>query len=340
MRSGRPILTLVDEFLANHDIREVSRKKYRDNLHVFIWWVTRNANPQILKRSDIIRYKEWLLKSEKKAQTIDNYLATVRQFFRYLEEVGEWENIAAGIRSPRKSNEFRKDHLRPEQVIRLLDSIDRISIQGSRDYAIINLMVRTGLRCVEVCRMNVADMTFHDDTWLIKIQGKGRIDKDRTLGITNKVVFPVMEYLDFRNNLNENQPLFMNHSHGSKGTRMSPVFLSKMIKRYYRAVGINDPKLTAHSLRHTFAVSTLIAGADIFDVQQMLGHSDVKTTNIYLLSIAQEQARKGTPVRLLDDLFGNGKKPGKNEQKQPLSLGTGKERRSLLATDYTIYNGK
>jgi integrase/recombinase XerC len=98
---------------------------------------------------------------------------------------------------------------------------------------------------------------------------------------------------------------------------MSPIFLSMMIKKYMRKAGIDDPRLTAHSLRHTFAVSTLVAGAHVFDVQQMLGHSDIKTTNIYLLSIAQEQARKGTPVRLLDDLFGNGSKQAENVNKQP-----------------------
>ena len=315
MRSGKPILQLVDEFLANHDIREVSRKKYRDNLHVFVWWATRNANIEAFKRSDIIRYKEWLVKSEKKAQTIDNYLATVRQFFRYLEEEGEWENIAAGVKSPRKSTEFRKDHLRPEQVTRLLQSIDRSTLQGRRDYAIINLMVRTGIRCIELCRMNVKDMTIENDSWVIRIQGKGRTDKDRVLGVTERVVDPVREYLEQVMPIGENDPLFMNFAHGSMKTRMKPVFLSKMIKRYLKTVGINDPRITAHSLRHTFAVSVLVAGAHVFDVQQMLGHSDIKTTNIYLLSIAQEQARKGTPVRLLDNMFGNQGKQGKNEKK-------------------------
>lgn len=317
MKSGKAILQLMDEFLANHDVTEISRKKYRDNLHVFIWWLTRNANPKDVKRSDIIRYKTYLIEQGKKAQTIDNYLAAVRQFYKYLEDNGECDNVAAGIRSPKRSKEFRKDHLVPEQVVRLLSVIDRSNIIGLRDYAIINLMVRTGLRCIEVSRMNAADLTNEGSEWLIRIQGKGRHDKDRVIRITNKIAKPILDYLEKRDIDDNSKPLFVNHAHQFRylNNRITTMTISRMVKGYMRRIKIDSPLLTAHSLRHTAAVSMLQAGASIYDVQVVLGHSDVKTTGIYLLSIAEDQARKGTPIRLLDEVYENSQKTGKNGQK-------------------------
>lgn len=332
MRSGRPILQLVEEFLANQDIMDNSRKKYRGNLRVFIVWITRNGDPRDIRRADIIRYKEHLIQSGKKAQTIDNYLTTVRQFFVWLEEVGECDNVAAGIRSPRISREFRKNHLRPDQVNALLTSIETGTLHGSRDYAIINLMVRTGMRCIEVCRMNIADIDIEEGRYVVKIQGKGRHDKDRILGITNRVVEPILQYLDIRDehaddgHMQEDMPVFCNHAAGSNFTRVTPEFLSKMIKTRMRGVSIDDAKITAHSLRHTAAVTALRAGATINDVQQMLGHTDIKTTSVYLLSIAAAEARKGTAVRLLDNQYEFPKEMSKTGQKQSSMILSDEER--------------
>lgn len=311
MRTNKPILALVDDFLSDADIRDNSRKKYHDNMRIFVDWLMKNGDVTNPQRSDIIRYKQWLMDSGRKAQTTDNYLTTVRQFFCYLEEKGIWEDIAAGIRSPRMSHEYRKDHLKPDQVNRLLASVDRSTICGLRDFAIINLMVRTGMRCVEVRRLNMGDIRLEDDTWMVCIQGKGRMDKDRILGITPKVVEPMIDYFETRDNQAGSEPAFLNHAYVSRGTRITELTISKVVKRQLRRIGIDSKKISAHSLRHTAAVTALGAGASIYDVQRMLGHRDVKTTSIYLLSIAEEQGRKGTAVRLMDDVF---KEPQKSQE--------------------------
>jgi len=298
----KPILALIDEFVANHNASTLSVSKYKQNLLMMVEWLTRNAEVKAPLRSDILRFREWMIQSGRKAHTIDAILASVRQFFKYLEDHGYYDNIAAGISSPKKSKKFKKDHLRPDQVRDLLASVDRSTVTGKRDYAMMNLMVRTGMRCIEVCRTNVKDMTIEEGTWIIDIQGKGRIDKDRTLGITEKVIEPIKDYLNTRE-VTENAPMFINHSYVSHDTRMTTLTLSKIIKKRLVGIGLDNSKLTAHSLRHTAAVNTLLAGATIFQVQQMLGHSDIKTTQVYLLSIAEDQAREGGPVRLLDNIY-------------------------------------
>jgi site-specific recombinase XerD len=302
MNTDKPILLLMDEFLANQDIRENSRKKYRDNLHVFIGWMTRNADVRNPKKSDIISYKSWLIDSGKAPSTTDNYLAPVRQFFAYLAENDIHKNIAFGIKSPSRSQAFSKKYLKPDEVIRLLNSINKDTANGLRDYAIINLMVRTGMRCIEVARANVMDLRLEDGRYILYIQGKGRWAKDRALGITSKIVAPIADYITVYE-LQQSSPLFLNHSYISKHSRITSVTISKVVKRYLRSIGLDTPKLTAHSLRHTAAITALKNGADILAVQSMLGHKKVETTMIYQRAIEEERGRDGTAIRLMDDAY-------------------------------------
>ena len=302
MNTDKPILQLMNEFLVNQDILENSRKKYRDNILVFIGWATINANVRDLQRSDIIRYKEWLGKSERAVSTIDNYLAPVRQFFKYLAECDIHKNITIGVKSPKKGHGYSKDYLKPEQVGKLLSSINKETESGLRDYAIINLMVRTGMRCIEVSRANVKDLQLEEDRWMLYIQGKGRWSKDRALGITQKIVAPVASYID-AHALTENSPMFLNHSYVSRNTRITTVSISKIVKKYLRVIGIDTVKISAHSLRHTAAITALKNGADLLAVMSMLGHSKVETTMIYQRAIEEERGRDGTAIRLMDDAY-------------------------------------
>jgi len=302
MNSNKPILQLMDEFLANQDIRENSRKKYRENLHVFIGWITRNADIANLQREAIIRYKAWLIDSGRTPSTVDNYLAPVRQFFKYLAENDIHKNITVGVKSPKKGQGYAKDYLKPEQITRLLASIDRTSNRGMRDYAIINLMVRTGMRCIEVARANVRDLRMEEDRWLFYIQGKGKWSKDRALGVTAKIVNPIAQYIGEQQLMNDS-PMFLNHSYVSKNTRITTVTISKIVKKYLRSIGIDTVKISAHSLRHTAAITALKSGADILAVMSMLGHSKVETTMIYQRALEEERGRDGTAIRMMDDVY-------------------------------------
>jgi len=312
MNTDKPILQLMDEFLANHAIRENSRKKYRDNLHYFINWITRNGDVINPTKADLIRFREYLIRIGRTANTIDSYMAPVRLFLKYLAEIGVLQNVTAwDVKSPKKSKSHHKLHLQEEQVNALLLSINRSTMTGLRDFAIINMMVRTGMRCVEVSRADVRDLIIEDDDWIIYIQGKGHVDKDRALGLSDMVVDPIKKYIS-ENNLQEDSPLFLNHSNISNGTRITTLTISKIIKRYLRVIGVDSKRITAHSLRHTAAVTALKMGADILDVRAMLGHQSVETTMIYQRSIEEERMRKGTTVRLLDNAFNTGKNNSKN----------------------------
>jgi site-specific recombinase XerD len=303
MNSEKPILQLMNEYLANKDVGENTRKKYRETLHVFIGWLTRNADVKNPLRSDVLRYKEWLKDSKKAASTIDNYLAAVRQFFTWLEENKIHDNVAAGIHSPKRYHGYRRGYLKPDQVNKLLLSINRNTITGKRDYAIINLMVRAGLRCIEVERTNIKDIRIEEDRWVIYLQGKGHTDKDCVLGLSDKVVAPIREYLNESDSMDEKLPVFRNHSCVSHDTRIKAIMISKIVKKYLRLIGIDSSRMTAHSLRHTAAITAFNSGIPINEIKAMLRHARIETTEIYLSAIEDEKMRDGTVVRGLDNAY-------------------------------------
>lgn len=312
MNTTKPILTLMDEFLANQDIRETARKRYRENMHIFISWLTRNAadirNP---KRSEVLQYKEHLIQSGRATTTIDAYLVPVRQFFRWLEGEKIYDNIAAGIRSPIRHISARKRYLSVEQVNQLLSSIDRTTIQGKRNYAFMTLMLNTGMRCVEISRMNLVDIALHKSCYVIAIQGKGHINKDRDLKIPGSLYLPLYDYIAARQDVTGEacQPVFVNHCVNNK--RITPLTISKIIKKQLKQIQINDSKYTAHSFRHTAAINALKAGANLVEVKSMLGHKNSRSTDIYLRALEEESAEEGTAVRLLADYYKNNNKTKK-----------------------------
>jgi len=327
MKSDRPIKTLIEDFLQSADINENSKRKYRSILELFLKWTAQYVEDiRSIQKADIIRYKKFLIFNKKSAQTIDLYLTPIKQFFKYLEDAGIYTNITTGIHSAKRYRGFRKDYLTPEQAIRLLNSIDRRKITGMRDYAIINLMLHTGMRCIEVSRADVCDIERKDNNWKIIIQGKGRIDKDQEIGITHRVVSPIFDYLNLRKVKDKKEPLFITHSYVSyyyarqragfgnneiEPPRMSPIELSRMIKRRLRKIGIDNKRITAHSLRHTAAITALKNGASLLEVQSMLRHSEPNITMIYQRAIEAERSIEGGAVRKIEKFYRdlmNGKK--------------------------------
>ncbi len=317
MKTDLPILDLIDEFLENIDIRDASRRRYRENLKVFVVWMTKNS-PDVRqpRRAEIINYKEYLIKSGKALTTIDTYMTPVRGFFKWLESEGIYENVAAGVHSPKRYHGYRKTYLQAQQVMQLLAAIDRSTIVGKRNFAIINLMVRTGLRCVEVSRMNWHDILVRKKGYTLLIQGKGRLIKDRELNVTDDIMTPIFEYhIERREAEGIDHPLFVNHSYYMKEERISRLTISKIIKKYFRMINIDDKKMTAHSLRHTAAINAIKAGAKIPEVQSMLGHVNSQSTDIYLRALEAESAEEGTAVRLLENYYRNAIKQPKIRQK-------------------------
>jgi integrase/recombinase XerD len=272
-------------FLQSLDIRQSSKDTYHRQLVEFISWCNQK-NIVMPEREDILLYKEFL-KNDKElaAFTIGGYLTAVRRFFEWLESVKIYPNIAKNIKGPRRRRGFNKDALMLDQAKILLNSIDRSTLSGKRDYAMLNLMIRTGLRTIEIARANRADISRQGGTAVLFIHGKGRDSKDELVVLTDSALQPIREYFNERGLVRDEDPIFASHSTKNWGKRLTTRSVSRVAKNRLKAVDLNDARLTAHSLRHTAITFSLLAGATPQEARAMARHADINTTLVYAHNI-------------------------------------------------------
>ena len=301
MKSEKPILELIENFVSELDVKPYVRKNQTWVLHRFVNWMTKTGvdvrNP---RRADIIHYKNVLLTDGKTPTTVNTYLAPVRSFFQWLENSGIHENIAAGIRSPKDSRDFRKEYLNPKQANQLLNLISTDKLAGKRDFALVNLMLVYALRRIEILRLKISDLKAESIGPVIYVQRKGRDYKEPLL-LLDEVFEPIQDYLVTRANFSESDPLFGNHSRHNKLT-LSETMVSKILKKYLKQI-FDSKRLTCHSLRHSTAINLLKSGASIYDVKELLGHSSVKTTELYLAAIKAESRFNNPLAKEVNDIY-------------------------------------
>jgi integrase/recombinase XerC/integrase/recombinase XerD len=291
-------LNYVEEFLADSDIRDTSKKSYRRAIKPFFAFIS-DQNMSELDHRAILSYKNRLKDNNLSAYTITFYLVVLRRFFIWLESNKIYPNIARNVKGMVKPNGWRKESFTMEQIKDICAMIDKDTIQGKRDFAIINLLVRTGLRIIEIQRANIGDISQSGGEAKLYIQGKGRDSKDDFVILTHTTLQPVMEYLSScRKGYQDNQPLFASMSDRNYGQRMTTRSISRLIKNSFIRAGIDSPKLTPHSLRHTAITTALVAGATLQEVKTMARHSDINTTLIYSHNIDRVA---NAPERKIDE---------------------------------------
>jgi len=271
----------VEDFLRSLDVSEKSRATYTRSLKQFIGWLADTGqNTLELQREDILAYKEYL-QSSKSAYTVTLYLTSVRKLYQWLESQKIYPDITRGIKGAKKPKGFRKDTLSQNQLRETLASMDTQSLEGLRDYAIFNLMARTGLRDIEVSRALTGDIRMETGQPVLWIQGKGRDSKDDFVILTPEALKPIKAYLKARGRVKKDEPIFCSNSDRNRGEALSTRSISRIIKNSMRAVGLDDSRLTAHSLRHTAISLSILGGASLQQAQAMARHTDSKTTLVY-----------------------------------------------------------
>lgn len=275
---------LMADFLAAQDVREISKRAYQKGLKKFFSWLTAEGIAQP-DREAILKFKAFLLESGLEANTVNSYLVAVKRFFAFLEGIRKYPNIAKDVKGVKQPKGHLRDSFTPSQVRELLDQIDTSALQGKRDFAIINLMARTGLRTIEVIRANTGDIKQKGGEALLYIQGKGRDSKDDFVILTEKTSKPILAYLKERGRIKPEDPLFASSSDRNKGKKLTTRTVRQIVKDNLRKININDPKLSAHSLRHFFATQSLKGGAPLIQVREAMRHTSIETTEKYLHNI-------------------------------------------------------
>jgi integrase/recombinase XerC/integrase/recombinase XerD len=226
-------------------------------------------------------YKKFLSDQKLAAYTINSYLVVVRRFFAWTESKKIYPNVAKTIKAMKKPKDFRKESLSNQQIARVLKGINQSTLQGKRDFAVINLLLRTGLRTIEIQRADIGDIAKRIDEAKFYIQGKGRDAKDEYVVLTYTALKPILTYLEARGQNDVSAPLFASISDRNNGDRMTTRSISRLIKNALLKADIDDKRLTAHSLRHTAITNALKGGASLQEVKTMARHANINTTLIY-----------------------------------------------------------
>lgn len=295
---------LIATFVASQDVKESSRNLYTRTLTQFFKWVQETGRVMdSMTREDILDYKDHLNEEALSALTIGSYIVAVRKFYEWAEANKFYPNIAKGVKTPPRKQAFKKQHLTDSKSSELLEHFQSLSL---RDYAIVNLILRTGLRTIEVVRADIADITFRGERRILKVWGKGKLKSDKEsdfVVLSDKVYQPIANYLATRKGAKSGEPLFVSNSRQNKGERLTTRTISHLCKEGMRAIGLDGKEFTAHSLRHTTAVAILKQGGSITDVQGVLRHSSPVTSQIYTESIKEEMRLQSAPELMLDNAF-------------------------------------
>lgn len=287
----------IEEFLTSLEVEkgysENTRVAYKNDLGQFLDYLKTHADPAVsdwgaVKKDNLVAYISHLKADREYASTtVARKVAAIKSFFHFLVAEGFIkDDPTATLDSPRVKK-YLPRAISQQDVERLLDEAAKKDAPRSlRDRAILELLYATGMRVSELVAMNVGDVDMASAS--VRCFGKG--DKERVIPIYERAVQALELYLSkgrlylLRNA--EQKALFLNQ----RGERLTRQGLWLIVKGYVKEAGIQVP-VTPHTLRHSFATHMLRGGADLRNVQELLGHANIATTQVYT-QVSNERLRE------------------------------------------------
>ncbi|MBQ9459664.1 MAG: site-specific tyrosine recombinase XerD [Oscillospiraceae bacterium] len=272
------LLKSYESYLANEkQASQNTLSSYMRDLRQFSAWLAEHGAPELRKvdQGTVTQYVEWMTGKGKSAATVTRSIASIKSFYIYLQSKGEVKsNPAKGVATQKVERKF-PEILTSHEVELFLEQPQCVDAKGYRDHAMLELLYATGIRVSELISLNEKDVSL--SAGFIRCESKG---KERIIPIYPAAVKAMSDYMkDVRPQLiadPEETALFVNMN----GERMSRQGFWKIVKHYQETAQINK-EITPHTLRHSFAVHLLENGADLRSIQEMLGHADISSTQIY-----------------------------------------------------------
>ena len=255
-------------------------RNYATDLRAYFAFLEDNGRIDLasVDRHVVRSYLASLMDAKVAPGSIARKLSTLRSFYRYLVQTGRAEaNPCEGMRGPKRERRL-PSFLTEEEVSALVMSPDDGKSQGLRNRALLELMYAAGVRVGEVFSLNVADLELSPDGGLLRVRGKG--NKQRVVLVGKPAARALKRYLrQARPHLAKGlqEALFINRD----GERLSMRAVQTIVRKAALASGL-DKRVHPHLLRHTFATHMLDGGADLRVVQELMGHANANTTQIYL----------------------------------------------------------
>ncbi len=265
-----------DFLISTKGVSQNTLLSYKRDIRKYAVYTEDNElNIETVSGTTILDYLMKLQKAGKSASTVSRNLASIRSFYRFLQNEGVIQSDPTANLHSLKIKKKLPDVLTGEEVEELLNQPDTRDAKGCRDKAMLELLYATGMRVTEMIDLKMSDVDM-DIGYINCNQGK----KMRVIPVYSLAKKAVKNYIDSaRSQLVKDKSvenLFVNYN-GGKMTRQG---FWKIIKQYSTLANIKK-EITPHTLRHSFATHLLENGADLKSVQEMLGHSDISSTQIY-----------------------------------------------------------
>lgn len=302
MRTSATILQVIDEWMHEIDVMETTRRSYRTKVLLWFRWLARQRiDPRQPARRHILEYKQDLEREQKSALTVDGYVTAVRLFYKFCASRNYYGDIGQGVRSSVRYKGHRKGRLTAEEAGRLLESVDTTTFIGKRDKLMLAMMLLLGMRTCEVEHVNRDDIERTDDHLVVLyIQRKGRHEKAEAMALPGMVIDLLAEYEADRVTYPGADGALFVSSCRKNCHRLRRTSISQIVHARLAGIGIVNPAITAHSLRHTCACLMVEAGVDLETVRDMLGHTTTNTTRIYAQEVHARMLLVDSPSKKVE----------------------------------------
>jgi len=269
-----------EDYLADKSDETVGT--YRRSLKSFERWFVQE-NEVAFTEDDMHAYKKHLMEERDLSQvSVSTYLTAVRRFCQYLTDIGTLDaNPAKAVKGNRRPDSHSRSVLTEKDIEKLEAVVDDASQIDKRDTAIIDLMLYAGLSEIEIVRANVEDLEHTLMGPVLRVQSKGHTVKDQEAPLDPPVLESVEAYLDTRDDVHPEDPLFVSHGHRSDGQRLKTRSVRSRINGYLKDAGVKRKGVTPHSLTHTAALIWLNNDMPLDEVKQRMRHGTLDTTMIY-----------------------------------------------------------
>lgn len=268
----------IEKFLNYLEIEKAMSQhtviNYSVDLKEFIKFLGEDAQIEKVEYLTIRRFLADLKAKNYAKRTVARKMATLRSFFKFLYREGHIKsNPIAGVSSPKLDKKL-PIFLDENEVAKLLDSPDTKELAGSRDKAVLETLYSSGLRISELVGLNIDSIDFIGG--VLKVLGKGK--KERLVPIGDKALRCIKNYLEKRGDVKvlDRKAVFLNKSR----SRLTDRGVRRIVEKYIHITSLRAD-VSPHTLRHSFATHLLNRGADLRSVQELLGHMNLSTTQIY-----------------------------------------------------------
>ena len=264
----------IKKYLEYIDVSKNTQKEYSIGLKMFFEYCSLN-NINNIQRQDIINYREYLKLQGKSANTINLYLVSIKNFFKWLDYEGLYKDISKNIKALPVETTHIRQAISQDQIKLLLNNC-----QDIKEKLIISLAITTGIRCNEMCNIRLQDFKQKDGKTILYVLGKARQGmKTDFVIIPDNILNIIKQYIKQYNIIDY---LFTSNSNNSKGKTLSTRTMRDIVNKIYERAGIKNENVVFHSLRHGFASISIQNGVDIREVSQSLRHSNINVSMRYI----------------------------------------------------------